>query len=64
MRWFFTALFLLAAIVIVATWWRRSSDCAAACALNGQPRSQLELTGGGRFAMSVQCRCAAAPSVK
>jgi hypothetical protein len=62
LRWFLTAFFVSAAIVIATTWLKKSTECSSSCAASGHLKSDLELSGGGRLAMSVVCKCSGAPT--
>jgi hypothetical protein len=57
--WFFAGFFAVAVVLVSVTWVRKSQACASACRAQGHAASDLALSGGGRFAMSVQCACRA-----
>ena len=61
--WVFGVLFTLAALGLAGVAWTRSRQCAARCAAQGFRASDLQLRGGGRFEMGLDCVCSD-PSTK
>jgi hypothetical protein len=57
---FFGAAFALAGY----TWWRKAQACSAQCIAGGSPPGTISLSGGGRFNMSMVCRCSEVKSPK
>ena len=56
-RWVFGVLFTLAGLGLAGVVWTRSRQCAASCSAQGFRASDLQLRGGGRFEMGLDCVC-------
>lgn len=57
LRWFVVAFVVFALVLAQITWWRKARACEDTCVGRGFDAGELRMSGGGRFAMSVECGC-------
>jgi hypothetical protein len=62
---YFLIIFFGAAVLLAGTtWWHKARSCESHCVAKGSSAGKLSLSGGGRFNMSMVCRCIAAGDSK